>query len=54
LVLLLTSETTAEAISAHVRATRPTTVQMVRHIDPAKAARLAAMEPFVRRVQVLR
>jgi phosphoribosylanthranilate isomerase len=50
---LLTSETSADAISAHVRATRPTTVQVVSHIDPAEAARLAMLEPHVRRVQVI-
>lgn len=50
---LLTSETTAEAISEHVRATRPTTVQVVSHIDPAESVRLAEMEPHLRRVQVI-
>ena len=50
---LLTSETTAEAISAHTRATGPTAVQVVSHIDPAEAAALAALEPQVRRVQVI-
>lgn len=50
---LLTSETTADAISAHIRATRPTTVQVVSHIAPAESARLAALEPHVRRVQVI-
>lgn len=50
---LLTAETTAERISAHVRATNPTTVQIVSHIDPMEAARLAQLEPHVRRVQVI-
>jgi phosphoribosylanthranilate isomerase len=50
---LLTSETSADAISAHVRATRPTVVQVVRHIDPSESARLAVIEPQVRRVQVI-
>ncbi len=50
---LLTSETTAEAISDHVRATRPTTVQIVSHIDPAESARLAELQPHLRRVQVI-
>lgn len=50
---LLTSETRADAISAHVRATRPTAVQIVSHIDPAEAAQLAELEPHVRRVQVI-
>lgn len=50
---LLTSETKAEAISAHIRATHPSTVQVVSHIDPAESARLAELEPYVRRVQVI-
>lgn len=50
---LLTSETEADAIVAHVRATRPGTVQIVSHIDPAQSARLAARLPEVRRVQVI-
>ncbi len=50
---LLTSETKAEAISAHIRATGPSTVQVVSHIDPAESAKLAMLEPHVRRVQVI-
>jgi phosphoribosylanthranilate isomerase len=50
---LLTSETTAEAISAHVRATNPSTVQIVSHIDPDESAKLAALQPHLRRVQVI-
>lgn len=50
---LLTSETTAEAISAHIRTTNPSTVQVVAHIDPAESEKLAALEPHVRRVQVV-
>jgi phosphoribosylanthranilate isomerase len=50
---LLTSEMAAEAISAHIRATGPTAVQVVSHIEPAEAARLAVLEPRVRRVQVI-
>jgi phosphoribosylanthranilate isomerase len=50
---LLTSETMAEAISAHVRGTSPSTVQVVSHIDPAEAEKLAILEPHVRRVQVI-
>ena len=50
---LLTSEATADTISAHIRATRPSTVQVVSHIAPVEAARLAEMEPHVRRVQVI-
>ncbi|PCD04780.1 N-(5'-phosphoribosyl)anthranilate isomerase [Sphingomonas spermidinifaciens] len=50
---LLTSETLADAISAHVRATRPTAVQIVSHIDPAQSEKLARLEPHLRRVQVI-
>jgi phosphoribosylanthranilate isomerase len=50
---LLTSETTADGIAAHVAATNPTTVQVVSHIDPAEAERLAGLIPHVRRVQVI-
>ncbi len=50
---LLTSEVTADAIAAHVRATRPTTVQIVAHIEPAESAKLAELLPDVRRVQVV-
>ena len=50
---LLTAKTSAAAIAAHVRATRPSAVQIVSHIDPAEAAALAAREPQVRRVQVI-
>lgn len=50
---LLTSETSAEAIAAHVAATRPTTVQVVCHIAPGEAERLAELAPHIRRVQVI-
>jgi phosphoribosylanthranilate isomerase len=50
---LLTSERSAESISAHVRATRPSAVQIVSHIDPAESARLAILEPHLKRVQVI-
>lgn len=50
---LLTSETTADAIADHVRGTGASTVQMVCHIDPAEAARLTALIPTTRRVQVI-
>lgn len=50
---LLTSETTAEAISAHIRATNPSTVQVVSHIDRAESEKLKLLEPHVRRVQVI-
>lgn len=50
---LLTSEITAASISSHIRATNPSTVQIVSHIDPAELEKLAALEPHVRRVQVI-
>ncbi|WP_445192835.1 phosphoribosylanthranilate isomerase [Sphingomonas sp. Tas61C01] len=50
---LLTAETTAEAIAAHIRVTHPTTVQVVSHIDPVESEKLAALEPHIRRVQVI-
>ena len=50
---LLTSETTAAAISAHIRATNPSTVQIVSHIDPEESGKLAVLERNVRRVQVI-
>lgn len=50
---LLTSETTADRIAAHIRATRATTVQIVSHIPPAELARLAEIEPTAHRVQVI-
>ena len=50
---LLTSEQTAGGIAAHIRRTRPTTVQIVCQIDPGESARLAELEPHVRRVQVI-
>jgi phosphoribosylanthranilate isomerase len=50
---LLTCETTAETISAHIRATNPSTVQVVSHIDPVESEKLATLEPHVRRVQVI-
>ena len=50
---LLTSETSADAVAAHVRRTAPTTVQIVSHIEPAQAVRLASLIPSTRRVQVV-
>ncbi len=50
---LLTSERTADAISAQVQATRPTAVQILPHLAPAESARLARIEPHVRRIQVI-
>lgn len=50
---LLTSETKADAIADHVFRTGPTAVQVVNHIDPGEAARLAELLPVTRRVQVI-
>lgn len=50
---LLTSETRADAIADHVRRTGAPVVQIVSHIDPAEAARLAQLLPHTRRVQVI-
>ncbi len=50
---MLTAETTADAISQHLDRTQPTTVQIVSHIEQTEAARLAALQPHVRRVQVI-
>ncbi|MEM1198892.1 MAG: phosphoribosylanthranilate isomerase [Pseudomonadota bacterium] len=50
---LLTSETTAEAIAAHVERTGVNTVQIVSHIGIDEAAKLARLCPQVRRVQVI-
>jgi phosphoribosylanthranilate isomerase len=50
---LLTSENSAEAIAAHVLKVGASTVQIVSHIDPAEAARLPALIPHIRRVQVI-
>jgi len=50
---VLTSETSAEAISAHVRETGTTGVQIVHPINPEESARLAALERSVRRIQVI-
>jgi phosphoribosylanthranilate isomerase len=51
--VLLTAETKADAISAHIRVTNPTAVQIVAHIEPAESARLARLEPHVRRIQAI-
>jgi phosphoribosylanthranilate isomerase len=50
---LLTSENTAERIADQVRRIRPTTVQILSHIDPVDSARLADLIPQVTRVQVV-
>ncbi|WP_327196015.1 phosphoribosylanthranilate isomerase [Sphingomonas sp. ERG5] len=50
---LLTSESSADAISAHIELTRPTTVQILPHLTQRESARLAELQPHVRRVQVI-
>jgi phosphoribosylanthranilate isomerase len=50
---LLTTELTAEAISAQVRKTCPTAVQILQRLDPAELARLAELQPHLKRVQVI-
>lgn len=50
---LLTSELTAEAISAHVRSTHPTAVQILPQLEPTESVRLAQLEPHIHRVQVI-
>lgn len=50
---LLTSETRAKTIAAHVARTGAPVVQIVSHIDPAESARLAKLLPRTRRVQVI-
>lgn len=51
--VLLSSGETAEAISAQVQATGPTTVQILRPLAPDQLVELAEREPAVRRVQVV-
>jgi len=51
--VLLTSEIAADAIAAHVARTGASTVQIVSTIAPAEAARLAALIPTTRRLQVV-
>lgn len=50
---LLTSRTRAADIAGHIALTRPTTVQIVSHIEEAEARRLAELAPHVQRVQVI-
>jgi phosphoribosylanthranilate isomerase len=53
LSLLLTAETTAEAIADHVKRTGVCGVQIVSHIDPAEQAKLATLLPDHERWQVV-
>jgi len=50
---LLTSETSATAIAEHARRAGASTVQIVSHIAAEQSARLAALLPTIRRVQVV-
>ena len=50
---LLTSRTSADAIVDHIGCTRPTTVQIVSHIEPKESERLAQLVPHIQRVQVV-
>jgi phosphoribosylanthranilate isomerase len=50
---LLTAAETAEAIAEHVVRSGASTVQIVKHIDPAEHAKLAERLPAIRRVQVI-
>ena len=50
---LLTSETTAGGIAEHAARTGALTVQIVSETDPSEIARLAAVAPALRRVQVI-
>jgi phosphoribosylanthranilate isomerase len=50
---LLTSETRANAIAAHVRYCGIDTVQIVSHVEPIELMQLAELVPEVRRVQVI-
>lgn len=50
---MLTSETKADAIAAHVQATQTTSVQIVSHIDVVESKRLASLIPHIKRVQVI-
>ena len=51
--VLLTSGETAEEIAAQVTAAGVGAVQIVRHIAPAEAAKLPALLPATRRIQVI-
>lgn len=50
---LLSSRTSGSGLSAHVRATQPTAVQIVSPIEAGQAAELAVLEPNVKRIQVV-
>jgi phosphoribosylanthranilate isomerase len=50
---MLTSDLTARSIADHVRATGPTTVQIVSHIGAAESQKLVGLLSTTRRVQVI-
>lgn len=50
---LLTAQTAADAIAAHLDRTRASTAQMVSPVPAQELARLAALRPGARRVQVV-
>ena len=50
---LLTSRTSAEDIAAHVKACRPTSVQIVQHLDPREYETLRTLLPDTPLVQVI-
>jgi len=50
---LLTCDSTAQRIAEQVRATGPSTVQIVSHIEPAESEKLVDLLPTTRRVQVI-
>lgn len=50
---LLTAAETAEVIAEHAVRSGASTVQIVKHIDPAEHATMAKMLPAIRRVQVI-
>ena len=52
-LFLLTSETNADGIAAHVTGVGANTVQIVNHIDPDESKALAGLIPDTRRVQVI-
>jgi phosphoribosylanthranilate isomerase len=50
---LLTSETDAEGVLRHLRATRASVVQLVRHLDPRVHGEIRVAAPWVKIVQVV-
>lgn len=51
--VLLTAERDTEGVVRHVHATRASTVQLVRHVDPAVHQELRAILPWLRIIQVI-